>query len=32
MPNGENETVEITLSNLPGNPRPAKLFIQVRAN
>ncbi len=26
------ETVPVTLSNLPGNPLPAKLFIQVRAN
>ncbi len=29
---GDNETVEVTLSNLPGDPLPAKLFIQVRAN
>ena len=29
---GDNETVEVTLSALPGNPLPAKLFIQVRAN
>jgi hypothetical protein len=29
---GDNETVEVTLSVLPGNPLPAKLFIQVRAN
>lgn len=32
VPNGENETVEVTLSSLPGNPLPAKLFIQVRAD
>jgi autotransporter-associated beta strand protein len=32
VPNGENETVEITLSDLPGDPLPAKLFIQVRTN
>ena len=32
VPSGDNETVEITLSALPGNPLPAKLFIQVRAN
>jgi autotransporter-associated beta strand protein len=32
VPNGDNETVEVTLSTLPGNPLPAKLFIQVRAN
>jgi len=30
--NGEVETVPVTLSELPGNPLPAKLFIQVRAN
>ncbi len=29
---GDNETVEVTLSVLPGNPLPAKLFIQVRAD
>ena len=29
--NGEVETVEVTLSALPGDPLPAKLFIQVRA-
>jgi hypothetical protein len=29
---GEVETVQVTLSNLPGDPLPAKLFIQVRAN
>jgi autotransporter-associated beta strand protein len=28
---GEVETVEVTLSALPGDPLPAKLFIQVRA-
>ncbi len=32
IPSSDNETVEITLSTLPGNPLPAKLFIQVRAN
>jgi autotransporter-associated beta strand protein len=32
VPSGDNETVEITLSALPGNPLPAKLFIQVRTN
>jgi autotransporter-associated beta strand protein len=32
VPSGDNETVEVTLSTLPGNPLPAKLFIQVRAN
>ena len=32
VPSGDNETVEVTLSNLPGDPLPAKLFIQVRAN
>ena len=32
VPNGANETVEVTLSTLPGVPLPAKLFIQVRAN
>jgi hypothetical protein len=26
------ETVEVTLSTLPGDPLPAKLFIQVRAD
>jgi autotransporter-associated beta strand protein len=26
------ETINVTLSSLPGNPLPAKLFIQVRAN
>jgi autotransporter-associated beta strand protein len=31
-PNGDNETVPVTLSTLPGDPLPAKLFIQVRAN
>ena len=31
VPNGDVETVEITLSSLPGNPLPDKLFIQVRA-
>lgn len=30
--NGDNETVEVTLSTLPGAPLPAKLFIQVRAD
>jgi autotransporter-associated beta strand protein len=29
--NGEVETVEVTLSTLPGDPLPAKLFVQVRA-
>jgi autotransporter-associated beta strand protein len=29
--NGEVETVPVTLSALPGNPLPARLFIQVRA-
>ena len=29
---GEVETVQVTLSTLPGNPLPAKLFVQVRAN
>lgn len=29
--NGEVETVPVTLSTLPGDPLPAKLFIQVRA-
>jgi autotransporter-associated beta strand protein len=29
---GDNETVEVTLSALPGDPLPAKLFIQVRAD
>ena len=28
---GDNETVPVTLSAVPGNPLPAKLFIQVRA-
>jgi Right handed beta helix region len=28
---GSNETVPVTLSAIPGNPLPAKLFIQVRA-
>jgi autotransporter-associated beta strand protein len=32
VPSGDNETVEVTLSVLPGDPLPAKLFIQVRAN
>ena len=32
IPSGDNETVPVTLSTLPGNPLPAKLFIQVRAN
>jgi len=32
VPSGDNETVEVTLSALPGNPLPAKLFIQVRAD
>jgi autotransporter-associated beta strand protein len=32
VPSGDNETVPVTLSNLPGNPLPAKLFIQVRAD
>ena len=32
VPSGENETVPVTLSLLPGNPLPAKLFIQVRAD
>jgi autotransporter-associated beta strand protein len=32
VPNGDNETVEVTLSDLPGDPLPAKLFIQVRAD
>ena len=27
---GDVETVTVTLSNLPGNPLPSKLFIQVR--
>ena len=30
--NGAVETVPVTLSTLPGDPLPAKLFIQVRAN
>ena len=30
--NGEVETVEVTLSTLPGDPLPDKLFIQVRAD
>jgi autotransporter-associated beta strand protein len=29
---GEVETVEVTLSALPGSPLPAKLFVQMRAN
>jgi hypothetical protein len=29
---GEVETVQVTLSTLPGNPLPGKLFVQVRAN
>jgi autotransporter-associated beta strand protein len=29
--NGDVETVEVTLSALPGDPLPGKLFIQVRA-
>lgn len=29
---GEVETVQVTLSTLPGDPLPAKLFVQVRAN
>jgi autotransporter-associated beta strand protein len=29
---GDNETVEVTLSTLPGDPLPSKLFIQVRAD
>ncbi len=32
VPSGENETVEVTLSALPGNPLPAKLFVRVLAN
>lgn len=32
VPNGDNEIVEVTLSAMPGNPLPAKLFIQVRAD
>jgi autotransporter-associated beta strand protein len=32
VPSGDNETVEVTLTDLPGDPLPAKLFIQVRAN
>ncbi len=32
VPSGDNETVPVTLSTLPGDPLPAKLFIQVRAN
>ena len=32
VPSGDNETVEVTLSTLLGDPLPAKLFIQVRAN
>lgn len=32
VPNGDNETVEVTLSELPGDPLPARLFIQVRAD
>jgi hypothetical protein len=30
--NGEVETVPVTLSALPGNPLPDKLFVQVRAH
>jgi len=30
--NGNVETVPVTLSALPGNPLPGKLFIQVRAD
>ena len=30
--NGDVETVPVTLSALPGDPLPAKLFIQVRAD
>lgn len=32
VPSGENETVPVILSTLPGDPLPATLFIQVRAN
>ena len=32
VPSGDNETVEVTLSDLPGDPLPTKLFIQVRAD
>ena len=32
VPSGDHETVDVTLSNLPGDPLPAKLFIQVRSN
>jgi autotransporter-associated beta strand protein len=32
MPSGDNETVPVTLSSLPGDPLPTKLFIQVRAD
>jgi autotransporter-associated beta strand protein len=32
VPSGDNESVEVTLSTLPGDPLPAKLFIQVRAD
>jgi autotransporter-associated beta strand protein len=32
VPSGDNETVEVTLSVPPGDPLPAKLFIQVRAD
>ena len=32
IPSTDNETVEVTLSPLPGNPLPDTLFIQVRAN
>ena len=31
IPSTENQSVEVTLSALPGNPLPTKLFIQVRA-
>lgn len=31
VPSGDNETVPVTLSALPGDPLPDKLFIQVRA-
>ena len=29
--NGDVETVQVTLSNLAGNPLPGRLFVQVRA-
>jgi autotransporter-associated beta strand protein len=32
VPSGDNETVEVTLSDLHGDPLPTKLFIQVRAD